>query len=276
MFKPLMLVLLVLSSIFAIPMAYSSHSACQTGYIEIINPETGFVQCVFEDKIVEVKTEVSELQFADFQEHIQLVVNITDGTSDISASMLSPNWQDILIPPKLEKAIFNSERLHGVIFTNQWQCAPGVITDPCILVQIEREGLGEYVETIQENTREITDQIITDSQFIGMNAEFHSIILEAAKPSEGKPAIATAVYTTKVFTTPKLISLIANQLLDKEIRDSGGFYNVLNKLAENDFAEFSLVLKPDKDRILRSQGQPAQSANVPWLHAIFRALLARQ
>ena len=258
-----MLVLLVLSSIFAIPMAYSSHSACQTGYIEIINPETGFVQCVFEDKIVEVKTEVSELQFADFQEHIQLVVNITDGTSDISASMLSPNWQDILIPPKLEKAIFNSERLHGVIFTNQWQCAPGVITDPCILVQIEREGLGEYVETIQENTREITDQIITDSQFIGMNAEFHSIILEAAKPSEGKPAIATAVYTTKVFTTPKLISLIANQLLDKEIRDSGGFYNVLNKLAENDFAEFSLVLKPDKDRILRTITVELATSNLP-------------
>jgi len=264
MFKPLVLVLLVLSSIIATPMAYSSHNACQPGYIETVDPETGYVHCIFEDKIVEeVKTEVSELQFADFQEHIQLLVNLNDGTSEISASMLSPNWQDILIPPKLEKAIFNSERLHSVLFTNQWQCAPGVITDPCILVQIKREGLGEFVETIQENTREITDQIINDSQFIGMNAEFHSIIIESARPSEGKPALATAVYTTKVFPTQKLISLIANQLLDKEIRDGGGFYDVLNKLAENSFAEFSLVLKPDKDKILRTITVELSTSNLP-------------
>jgi len=259
-----MLVLLVLSSIIATPVAYSSHNACQPGYIETVDPETGYVHCIFEDKIVEeVKTEVSKLQFADFQEHIQILLNLSDGTSEISASMLSPNWQDILIPPKLEKAIFNSERLDGIIFTNQWQCAPGIITDPCILVQIEREGLGEYVETIQENTREITDQIIEDSQFIGLRAEFHSIILEAAKPSEGKPALATAVYTTKVFPTQKLISLIGNQLLDKEIKDGGGFYDVLNKLAENDFAEFSLTLKPDKDRILRTISVELSTSGVP-------------
>jgi hypothetical protein len=174
------------------------------------------------------------------------------GTTEISASLLSPNWQDILIPPKLEKAIFDSEKLHSIVFTNEWQCAPGVLTDPCVLVQIAREDLGEFTETIQKNTREITDQIIVDSQFIGMNAKFHSIIIESAKPSEGKPALATAVYTTKVFPTPKLVSLIGNQLLDKEIRDAGGFYDLLNKLTENEFAEFSLTLRPSNDSILRT------------------------
>jgi hypothetical protein len=91
-----------------------------------------------------------------------------------------------------------------------------------------------------------------DSQFIGINAKFHSIIIEAAKPSEGKPALATAVYTTKVFPTQKLVSLIGNQLLDKEIRDGGGFYDILNKLTENQFSEFSLTLRPDNDEILRT------------------------
>jgi len=253
MFKSLVLVLLVLSSIFAVPAAYSSHQVCGPGYLETKDPETGFIHCVFEEKIVEeIGTEMAEFKFADFQEHIQLMVNVKDRTSEISASLLSPNWQDILIPPKLEKAIFNSERLHAVIFTNEWQCALGVITDPCILVQITREGLGEFTETIQKNTRPITDQIIMDSQFIGINAKFHSIIIESAKPSEGKPALATAVYTTKVFPTQKLVSLIGNQLLDKEIRDGGGFYDVLNKFTENDFSEFSLTLRPDNDEILRT------------------------
>ncbi|MCH2406369.1 MAG: hypothetical protein MK224_00180 [Candidatus Nitrosopelagicus sp.] len=253
MFKSLVLVLLVLSSIFAVPAAYSSHQVCEPGYIETKDLETGFVKCVFVEKVVEeIGTEMAEFEFVDFQEHIQVVVNTKDHTSEIMVSLLSPNWQDILIPPKLEKAIFNSERLHAVIFTNEWQCAPGIAADPCILVQITREGLGEFTETIQKNTRPITDQIIMDSQFIGINAKFHSIIIESAKPSEGKPALATAVYTTKVFPTQKLVSLIGNQLLDKEIRDGGGFYDVLNKLTENDFSEFSLTLRPDNDEILRT------------------------
>ena len=252
MLKSLVLVLLVLSSIFAVPAAYSTHEACEPGYIEIKDPETGFVNCVFEEKIVEEMAEVIEFEFADFQEHLQVVVNMKKGTTEISASLLSPNWQDILIPPKLEKAIFDSEKLHSIVFTNEWQCAPGVLTDPCVLVQIAREDLGEFTETIQKNTREITDQIIVDSQFIGMNAKFHSIIIESAKPSEGKPPLATAVYTTKVFPTQKLVSLIGNQLLDKEIRDAGGFYDLLNKLTENEFAEFSLTLRPSNDSILRT------------------------
>ena len=248
-----MLVLLVLSSIFAVPAAYSTHQACEPGYLETKDPETGYVECVFEDKVVEeISTEIADFKFADFQEHIQVVVNMKKGTTDISASMLSPNWQDILIPPKLEKTIFDSERLYAIIFTNEWQCALGVAADPCVLVQITREGFGEFTETIQKNTRPIADQVIMDSQFIGIDAKFHSIIIESAKQSEGKPALATAVYTTKTFLTPKLVSLIGNQLLDKEIKDGGGFYDVLNKLTENEFSEFSLTLKPDRDRILRT------------------------
>ena len=263
MLKSLVLVLLVLSSIFAVPAAYSSHHACEPGYIEIKVPETGFVNCVFEEKIIEEITEIAEFEFADFQEHLQMVVNMKDGTTEISASLLSPNWQDILIPPELEKAIFDSERLHSIVFTNEWQCAPGIAADPCVLVQITREGLGEFTETIQKNTREISDQIIMDSQFIGMNAKFHSIIIESAKPSEGKPPVATAVYTTKVFTSQQLVSLIGNQLLDKEIKDGGGFYRVLNQLIENEFTEFSLTLRPDNNDILRTITVTLSTSGLP-------------
>ena len=68
MIRALLLVLLVLSSIFAAPVAYSSHEACQPGYIEIIDPETGFSKCVFESKVTEeIITEVEfDGSFQDF------------------------------------------------------------------------------------------------------------------------------------------------------------------------------------------------------------------
>ena len=263
MFRPLILVLLVLSSIFAAPVAYSSHQACETGYIETIDPETGFASCVFDEKVVEEVVKGPNFEFVDFQEHIQLEINPNDGTTEISTSLLSPNYQDILIPPKLERAIYDTERLYAVVLTNEWQCAPGVATDPCILVQITREGLGEFTETIQESTREITDQIIYGEQFIGLSTKFHSIIIESEKPSEGIPPLATAVYTTQYFTTQKLISLIGNQLLDKEIKDSGGFYDTLNKVAENEYAEFSLTIRPDNDVILRTITVSLSTTNLP-------------
>ena len=84
MFKSLVLVLLVLSFIFAVPAAYSSHQVCEPGYIETIDPETSFVKCVFVEKVVEeIDTEMVEFEFADFQEHIQVVVNVKKGTSEM-------------------------------------------------------------------------------------------------------------------------------------------------------------------------------------------------
>ena len=76
MLKILVLVLLVLSSIFAVPVSYSSHNACGPGFIETIDPETGYSHCVFEEKVVEETTaEITAFEFADYQEHIELVIN---------------------------------------------------------------------------------------------------------------------------------------------------------------------------------------------------------
>ena len=177
MFKSLTLILLVISSLFAVPGAYSTHQICQPGYIDTIDPETGFTKCVFEDEIEKEVPLVPELQYPDYREFIEMTVNTMEGSTEISSKLMSRNSQDILIPYNLETAILNSERLRVLIFTNEWKCAPGIAADPCVLVQIEREGLGEFTETIQKNTREITDQILFHSQFIGLHTEFHSIII---------------------------------------------------------------------------------------------------
>ncbi len=51
--------------------------------------------------------------------------------------------------------------------------------------------------------------------------------------------------------------------MDKEIRDGGGFYDVLNKFTENDFSEFSLTLRPDNDEILRTITVSITTTNLP-------------
>ena len=252
MIKSLVLVLIVISTLFVVPSAYSTHTACEEGYMEIVDPETGFTKCVFDPRLEEEIPPQLDLQFADFQEHIQLVINSKKNTSEISVLLLSTNPQDILIPPNLEDVILNSDRIESVVFTNEWQCAPSIAADPCILVQVKREGLGEFTETIQKNSREIADKIIFDSQFIGLNAEFHSIIIESGKPSQNTPPLATVVYVTKYFPTPTLVSLIADQLLNTKITNNGGFYDILNKITENNYAEFHLRLVPTNDEILRS------------------------
>ena len=252
MIRFLVPILVVICTLFIVPSVYSSHNPCQDGYQPHIDPETGFTTCIFDPRIEEIAPTQLELQYDDFQEHIQLVINSKNNSSEISASLISSNSQDILIPPNLEYSILSSERIEAVVFTNKWQCAPGLAADPCILIQVNREGLGEFTETVQKNAREIADEIVFNSQFIGLNAEFHSVMMEAAKPSQGIPPLATVVYVTNYFPTPKLVSLIGDQLLHIKIKNAGGFYDILNNITENQYAEFHLRLVPDNNKILRT------------------------
>ena len=87
MLKILVLVLLVLGLMFTVPVSYSSHQACDPGYIETLDPETGFTKCVFEERVVEEIDTIAEFEFADFQEHIQVMVNTKDGSTEISTSL---------------------------------------------------------------------------------------------------------------------------------------------------------------------------------------------
>ncbi len=181
MLKSVILILLVVCSLFTVPAVYSSHNPCKPGYIEIVDSETGFTKCVFDKTNIEEMPVKLELEFSDYQEHIQILVNQKEKTTEIRTVLWSSNSQDIMLPPALENAILNSEKVHALIFTTKWMCAPGVATEACIMIQVNREGLGQFTETVQENTRKISDQIMLNSQFIGMDAEFHSIIIESAK-----------------------------------------------------------------------------------------------
>ena len=80
--KFLLLTLLIISVLFVVPQAYSSHQPCQPGYIPVVDSETGFTKCVFEHEIPKEIPDVPELQYADLQEHIQIFVNTLEGQTE--------------------------------------------------------------------------------------------------------------------------------------------------------------------------------------------------
>ena len=139
------------------------------------------------------------------------------------------------------------------IFTNEWKCAPGIAADPCILVQIEREGLGEYTETIQKNTREITDKIIDGGVILG-GAEYDSVIVKQKSnfAMDEQTIIAEARYTAQKQTTNVLFTALSNMLISSTIRDAGGFYNNAEKLSKHYFSEISVTFMPLENDVLRT------------------------
>ena len=59
------------------------------------------------------------------------------------------------------------------------------------------------------------------------------------------------MYTIHRQPTNQLFNALSNTLLSADIRNSGGFYNIAEKLSENYFSEFEVVITPLENNMLR-------------------------
>ena len=66
-----------------------------------------------------------------------------------------------------------------------------------------------------------------------------------------KGQVAKVVYTIHKQSTNELFTALSTLLLSNDIRTSGGFYNIAEKLAENYFSEFTIVVTPLENYMLR-------------------------
>jgi hypothetical protein len=66
-----------------------------------------------------------------------------------------------------------------------------------------------------------------------------------------KGQIARVVYTIHKQPTNELFTALSNMLLSNDIRTSGGFYNIAEKLSENYFSEFTITIIPLENEMLR-------------------------
>ena len=208
------------------------------------------------DRIIESKGWLTPEEHS-LREHLQIIIDQREFKNRISVSLLSKDPADIQLPDNIE-AISSNPKISSIIITNEFACAPTKIDKACIIIEVEREGLGDNVIEMKNNAREIADKIVADGVII-FQPEFYSILfqpkaglsVDEAKRLGEKGVVAKITYTTHKQLTSQLFPALSTMLLSHDIRTSGGFYDIAEKLAGNYFSEFSVIVTPLENDMLR-------------------------
>ena len=185
-----------------------------------------------------------------YQEQMQVIIDQDNLKNRISISMVSANPNDIRFPEYIE-AIRTNEKVVSFTLTNQFACEPTRTELACVIIEVDREGLGGDVVTIRENTRKITDEIV-DQGIILFAPEFSSVTVKSKMSFDGKKiSVAQAMYTINKQPTDRLFLALSNLLISSDIRTAGGFYDHAEKLSKNPFSDFSITLVPINNTLLR-------------------------
>jgi len=192
-----------------------------------------------------------------FQEQIQLIIDQVKSKNKISIMIASTDNEDIRLPSELESKIFDP-KIISIIYTNQFNCAQGTAEYACVIVGIDRAGLGDNISTIKENARIIADQVLDDG-FLGVSPDFYSVFISTGVSSVSPDAgygfddkgIAKVTYTVKKHETFKLLNAFSPVLVNLDIINAGGFFNTVEKLSNHYFADFTLTYMPREQETLR-------------------------
>jgi len=186
------------------------------------------------------------------QEQFQIIIDESKQRNRISIGVLSTNPDDIRFTDKIE-ALSSNPMIHSFTMTNKFACAPTQIDRACIIIEVKREGLGDDVNEIRKNAREITDKIVADG-IMFFAPKFYSVTVQPKTIFGGseKMFVAEVVYTMNKQPTELMFAAFAPMLLSSEIRDAGGFYNNAEKLSENYFSEISVTFMPLENNTLRT------------------------
>jgi len=202
------------------------------------------------DRIIESRGWLTP-EIHSFQEQFQIIIDHANSKSRISIGMLSTHPNDIRFPDYIE-AISSNPRILSFTLTNQFACSPNYTERGCVIIEIAREGLGDNLEEIKKNSREIADKIVGNGVIV-FGVEFDSVTLQHKTGFDGKKMIVSQVlYTTNKQTTENLFGALSTLLISSTIRDAGGFYDNAEELSKHYFADFTLSFVPLEKNALRS------------------------
>ena len=202
------------------------------------------------DRIIESKGWITP-GLHTFQEQFQIIVDQANSKSRMSIGLLSTHPNDIRLPDYIEEITSNPKILYFTL-TNQFACSPNHTDRGCVIIGIERTGLGDNLEEIRKNSREIADKIVSDGVIV-FAVEFDSVTLESKTGFDGKKTtVSKVLYTINRQSTANLFDALSTLLISSDIRNSGGFYDHAEKLSQHDFADFTVSLTSLKNTALRS------------------------
>ena len=202
-----------------------------------------------------------EIGLSTFQETAQLIIDNKISQETItSITLLSSNIQEIKIPMEFEQKIKDDKRIQAIVVTNENNCVLGVTDQSCILINIERNPEDKGINAIQDNSRITGDSYIDEiNQIFDTNAEFFQVFIHTA--AETNQALDTsgiisgtgtisAVYTMPMEDTHSMYEKISSMLISKQIRESGGFYNIARNLSTEENAKMSFSIIPTESKML--------------------------
>ena len=185
-----------------------------------------------------------------YHEQIQIVIDRDGFKNKISISMLSKDPNDLKFPKYMEQ-IMDEPRIISFLLTNEFACVPTQIERACVIIDVEREGLGDNLPDIRKNTREITDKVVGTGVIL-YAAEFDSVTLHPKVNLDGEEVLVSrALYTINKSSTSALFNAMSSMIISGDIRDGGGFYDHAVELANNTFSAFTISLIPQGDSMLR-------------------------
>ena len=208
-----------------------------------------------------VEVYAQDPKLATFQETAQIIIDQSISNNVTAAITLqSTSNQEIRIPVDLSNKIQNTERVVAVIITSEEQCVFGVQDESCIMINFSREGMEGGITAIQDEGRIIGDSLIEDiNTAFDTDATFHSVFihqtddpylaLESSGVVSGR-GIVSAVYTMPIEDPQSMYEKFSSILLPKEIRDSGGFYEVAKRLSAEQDSSMTLSIIPQNGKSL--------------------------
>jgi hypothetical protein len=217
-----------------------------------------------------------EISLSTFQESAQVIIdNKISQESIASITLLSTNIQEIKIPSQLEEKIRENNRIQAIVVTNENNCVLGVNDQSCILINIERNPEDKGINAIQESTKRIGNSFIDKiNEVLDTDAKFFQVYIHTADQTNKEletsgvisgSGIISAVYTMPMEDTYSMYEKISSMLLSKEIRESGGFYEVAKNLSNEDSAKTTFsIINTDSKMLLQlrvSANEPIKLSN---------------
>jgi len=202
-----------------------------------------------------------EFDLSTFQESAQVLIDNRISQETItSITLLSSNIQEIEIPMEFEQKIRGDKRIQAIVVTNENNCVLGVVDQSCILINIERNPEDKGIRAIQDNSRITGDAYIDEiNQILDTNAEFFQVFIHTAAETNqlldtsgiiSGTGTISAVYTMPMEDTHSMYEKISSMLISKQIRESGGFYNIARNLSTEENAKMSFTIIPTESKTL--------------------------
>ena len=208
------------------------------------------------DRIIESRGWL-ELEQHSLKELLQIIIDQKESKNRITVSLISTSQSDIKLPDEIE-AISSNPKIFSMKITNEFACAPTRIDKACVNIEVERDGLGDNLTEIRKNAREIADKIVADGVII-FTPELYSITIQPKSGLSGielerlgiRGEVVNVAYTIHKQPTGQLFTGLSTLLLSNDLRTSGGFYNIAEKLSANYFSEFTIMVTPRDNEMLR-------------------------